>query len=72
MPNTFDSVEDLKYNEALMSAAIFQLQEDLRSGDLDAIYELLENVDTDKLEGFLSEERLQSVKNNCLLDQIRG
>ena len=52
------------YVEALLDAAIEQIQRDLRQGDATAIYDLLETVPKQRLEGFLNEEALAELKQN--------
>ena len=42
----------------LIDAAVDAIIEDIRMGDLTAIYELLDRVPEDVLEGFIPEEKL--------------
>lgn len=61
-PVAFQPAES--YVEALLDAAIEQIQRDLAQGDATAIYDLLETVPKQRLEGFLTEEALAELKQN--------
>jgi hypothetical protein len=60
--NTFNSESELLYNEKLMDTALEQIIDSCRAGDFEAVYELLESVDAEVLEGFIPEEKLMEIR----------
>ena len=60
--NTFNSEAELLYNEKLIEAAVEQIIDSCRTGDFDAIYELLDRVDEQALAGFINEEKLMEIR----------
>ena len=46
----------------LIEAAVDTIINDCRMGDFEAIYELLDRVPEDALEGFLPEEKLEEIR----------
>lgn len=59
-PVVFEPAES--YDEALLDAVIEQIGRDLANGDASAIYDLLQNVAKQKLEGYLPEWELENIQ----------
>ena len=54
--------EPANYEQALADAVILQIESDLNNGDVSAIYELMDHIPLEALEQFLSEWRLEELK----------
>lgn len=52
----FNSEKEAK-KEVLLHKVMYQIQSDIVTGDLTAVFELLSKIPVTKLEGFLSEEK---------------
>lgn len=50
------------YENTLINMVVKQIEDDIKSSDFSAIYELMEKVDTQWLEDYLCEDDLNSLK----------
>jgi len=57
------------HNDKLLEVVLDQIQQDIKDGDVEPLFDMLEIIDHDTLVGFLSNSRLDSALEQGLITE---